>query len=154
MSWPNDTYLNRCENSQTIICNLSRISPPPHDQFPAYYSGHTAFTQWHIHFSTVRLYENAFSREKKNYASYFLQIHYIMTVVCVLFAREVYDCNLHICLAPRGAHIYSIKWPLMAFSRCGAQNGSKYSFTSETAYIAADFSSSFMMRILRTILWV
>ena len=73
-----------------------------------------------------------------------------MTVLC---ERVVYECNLHICLAPRGAHIYSIKWPLMAFSRCGAQNGSKYSFTSETAYIAADFSSSFMMRILRTILW-
>ena len=65
MSWPNDTYLNRCENSKTIICNLSRISPPPHDQFPAYYSGHIAFTLCHIHFSTVRLYENAFSREKK-----------------------------------------------------------------------------------------
>ena len=82
MSWPNDTYLNRCENSKTIICNLSRISPPPHDQSPAYYSGHTAFTLWYIHFSTVRLYANAFSRERKK--------------LCIVFFANTlyYDCSV------------------------------------------------------------
>ena len=47
------TCLNRCENSQTIICNLSRF-PPPHDQSPAYYSGHT------VHATTLLPYLHFF----------------------------------------------------------------------------------------------
>ena len=134
MSWPNDTYLNRCENSQTIICNLSRIPPSPPWPIPRIlFRSYCIHSVAHSLFYREIVRKCIFTREK-NYASYFLQIHYIMTVVCVWFAREVYDCNLHICLAPRGAHIYSIKWPLMAFSRCAARNGSKYSITSKTAY--------------------
>ena len=124
MSWPNDTYLNRCENSKTVICNLSRISPP-HDQSAAYYSGHTAFTLWH--FSSVRLYANAFSQTSRT------MHHIFCKYICIMCRCSVWMQFTHF-LASRGAHIYSIKWPLMAFSRCGALNRSKYSTTSKTEY--------------------
>ena len=124
------THLNLCENSKTVICNLSRNSPSPWPILRILFRSYN-YCIHSRHFSTVRLLVAMHFHKQKNYPRHFLHKYYT-AVSCVCFA--VYQCNLHICCALRLAHIYSIKWPLMAFSRCEAQNGSKYSITSETAY--------------------